>query len=298
MRCPPERTGHEKGWDISTGVGLTAAGVAAARAAETTRTHRLCHDPYAAALTAAADTSVPLPTRLVEPTEPGWDHELSQLWETMVSHMGLRTRFFDDELTAATEAGLRQVVILAAGLDTRAHRIAWPAGTHVFELDQPRVLEFKDRVLADQEAQPTALTQTGFDPGQPTVWLAEGLLPYLPEQAERDLFTRIAELSAPDSRLGTHESHEHTVHESDPRWTRLVECFGIDPAQWMHAEPTRPNPDNWFTQHGWHTSNITGAELGARYGRPLNPETTDLLAARSHYYTAYARPHHPGGEPQ
>ena len=307
MRCPTETTDDDD-WDITTGVGLTAAGVAAARAAETARTDRLCHDPYAAALTTAADTPMPLPTRLVEPTEPGWDSELSDLWETMVTHMGLRTRFFDDYLTGATESGVHQVVLLAAGLDTRAHRLDWPAGTNVFELDQPQVLEFKDRVLTEQDAThpnclrcvvtvdlradwPTALRQAGFDPHAPTAWLAEGLLPYLPEQAERDLFTRITSLSAPGSRLGTHESHDLAAHESDPRWTRLVECFGIDPAHWMHAEATRPDPHDWFSHHGWDTSNTTGAELGARYDRPLTPDTTDLFAARSHYYIAHLPQH-------
>jgi hypothetical protein len=107
-------------------------------------------------------------------------------------HGVIRTRFFDDYLTAAIAARCHQVVLLAAGLDTRALRLAWPAGTRVFEIDLPGVLSFKDSVLAAQGAVPrcerikvpadlctdwtAALAEAGFDRSTPAAWLAEGLL--------------------------------------------------------------------------------------------------------------------------
>ena len=70
--------------------------------------------------------------------------------------MAVRTRFFDSFFLDAAEAGVRQAVILASGLDTRAYRLPWPAGTVVYEIDQPQVIEFKTRTLADLGATPTA----------------------------------------------------------------------------------------------------------------------------------------------
>ena len=129
-------------------------------------------------------------------------------------YQGVRSRFFDEALLGA---GTRQVVLLAAGLDARALRLGWPSGTTVFEVDQPRVLGFKDEVIDSVGGTPTArrvtvpvdlrhdwpaaLTAAGFDPRLPTAWLAEGLLPYLPADAERLLFERVHALSAPGSRI-------------------------------------------------------------------------------------------------
>jgi methyltransferase (TIGR00027 family) len=296
---PTERAG---GWGITTGVGITALWVAAARAAETARPGRLCADPYADAMVAAADAPVALPTRLSGPREQGWDAELATVWESMVVYMSVRTRFFDDFLIEAVCDGPGQVVILAAGLDTRAHRLDWPAGTQVFELDQPRVLAFKDQVLGSENARPrcgrhpvgidlredwpTALKQAGFDPERPTAWLAEGLLPYLPEAAERDLFARIAALSAPGSRVGLNDSHDLAARLSDPRWARLFECLGVDPTTLWYAEPSRPDPGTWFRDHGWRASTSTLGEVAARYDRRLPSEMADLFARRSRYCTA------------
>ncbi len=279
---------------VTGGVGFTALAVAAARASETVRPDPICSDPYAEALVAAADT--PLPTRPLSGQEPGWDDELAGIWDTMANHLGLRTRFFDDYLTAAAAAGIRQVVILAAGLDTRAHRLDWPGGTAVFELDQPHVLEFKDHVLRAQpgceritvpidlrEDWPAALRVAGFNPAVPTAWLVEGLLRYLPGAAVRELFARSTELSARGSRLGVNETRDESWH---PQLQRFFAHFGIDPSALRHVEPARPQVATWFPAHGWQTpALVTGRELAERHQRALPAAADDWFAAHSDYYT-------------
>ena len=113
----------------------------------------------------------------------------------------------------AAAAGVRQVVLLAAGLDSRAYRLDWADGTVVFELDQPQVLEFKRDVLADRTPTaerrevavdlrndwPQALRDNGFDASKPSAWIVEGLIIYLPASAQRQLFTGIDTLAAPGS---------------------------------------------------------------------------------------------------
>src|ERR1700742_68840 len=137
----------------------------------------------------------------------------------MSDNMAARTKFFDEFFLDATNAGIKQVVILASGLDARAYRLQWPAGTVVYEVDQPQVIEFKTRTLEDLGAAPTAerrvvavdlrddwptaLRAAGFDPSQPSAWSAEGLLGYLPPEAQDRLLDTITELSAPGSRIAT-----------------------------------------------------------------------------------------------
>lgn len=284
---------------VTAGVGFTALAVAAARASETVRDDPVCSDPYAEALVAVADPPAELPTRPLSGQESGWDEELAGIWDTMAGHLGLRTRFFDDYLTAAAAAGVRQVVILAAGLDTRAHRLDWPAGTTVFELDQSRVLEFKDQVLAGGQAQPgcervtvpvdlredwpAALREAGFDPAVPTAWLAEGLLRYLPGEAVRELFARIAESSAPGSRLGVNETRNESWH---PQLQRFFAHFGIEPSTLRYVESSRPQVATWFPAHGWQApALVTGRELAEQHQRALPVETADWFAEHSDYYT-------------
>jgi methyltransferase (TIGR00027 family) len=131
----------------------------------------------------------------------------------------VRTQYFDDYLLAAVDAGVRQVVILASGLDSRAYRLQWPADTVVYEIDQPQVIEFKTTTLAGLGAQPTATRRTipidlrsdwpaalqaaGLDAAAPTAWLAEGLLIYLPSDAQDRLFDNITAISAPGSTIST-----------------------------------------------------------------------------------------------
>src|SRR6202034_3904685 len=137
--------------------------------------------------------------------------------KSMVSYFASRTKFFDSFFLTATKSGIRQAVILAAGLDARSWRLPWPDGVTVYELDQDRGLDFKLSTLTEHGAQPAAdrievavdlrhdwpkaLQEAGFDPSQPSVWSAEGLMPYLPAAAQDLLFERIDALTAPGSRV-------------------------------------------------------------------------------------------------
>jgi len=187
--------------------------VAAARAIETHRDDALARDVYAEHFVRAARASVDWPVRLQQVP----DGDADPLWGRFARYFGLRTRVLDDFLLRQVRTGSRQVVLLGAGLDTRAYRLGWPPGCAVYEIDQEEVLAFKDRVLDGLRATPkaervtigadlrldwaTALTGAGFDPAAPTAWLAEGLLLYLPQTAERALIATVDELSAAGSAL-------------------------------------------------------------------------------------------------
>src|SRR3984957_8270758 len=206
-------------WEITESVGATALGVAASRAAETESDNPLIRDPFARVfLDAGGDgvwdwVSAPqLPAELLE-SEP----DLALQMQSMVGYMACRTAFFDQFFLDATRGGIRQVVILAAGLDSRSWRLPWPDGTTVYELDQPRVLDFKLSTLTEHGAEPAcnrvavavdlrqdwpeALLQAGFDPSVPSAWSAEGVLPYLPSAAQELLVERGNALAAPGSRV-------------------------------------------------------------------------------------------------
>jgi len=206
---------HDDTWDIATSVGTTAVMVAAARAAETNRPDPLIRDPYAKVLVSKAGTGVwekMLDDSLIAKVEE-IDAEAAAIFEHMRGYQAVRTHFFDAHFAAAVDAGIRQVVILASGLDSRAYRLDWPAGTAVYEIDQPKVLEYKAATLEAHGATPSAdrhevaidlrqdwpaaLVAAGFDPKAPTAWLAEGLLMYLPADAQDRLFAQISKLSAP-----------------------------------------------------------------------------------------------------
>src|SRR4051812_14680852 len=184
------------GWDVSTGPGLTALGLAASRTVESARPDRLIDDPLAARFLSVIASPVPFPTHWPAASERPSDSEALHLHGSR--YIGLRTRHYDDLLAAASTGGIRQVVLLAAGLDTRAFRLPLPAGVSVYELDQPQVMAFKDDVLARTGATPACrrisvgadlragwadeLTAAGFDAAAPTMWVAEGLLAYLPAE--------------------------------------------------------------------------------------------------------------------
>jgi methyltransferase (TIGR00027 family) len=279
-------------WDIVTGVGLTALAVAAGRAVETNRPDRLIADPYAEAFVQAARPPVPMPTR------PGDDHDSAIRWEPMATYVGVRSKFFDDFFAGASEAGIGQAVLFAAGLDCRAFRLDWPAGTAVYELDAPRVLDFKDHVLDRQEAQPrcerhvvacdlredwpSALRKAGFDPGVPTAWLAEGLLPYLPDDAKTTMLTRLDELSAPGSRIAAeHLSENMGTIMREPGVREMADQIGIDPGQLCPPVQNLDVP-GWLAGHGWAVTTDSAVEVGGRYGRSfddvlLRPMRSSLL---------------------
>ena len=205
-------------WDIKTSVGSTALFVAAARALEAQKPNPAAVDPYAEVFCRAVGGEW---ADLLDGGAP--EHLLrSDFGEHFVNFQGVRTRYFDTYFQAAAEAGVRQIVLVAAGLDSRGYRLPWRAGTVVFELDQPQVLQFKREALAARGATPTAerrevpvdlrndwpkaLRDSGFDPTKPSAWIAEGLLIYLPATAQHQLFAGIDSLAAPGSHLALEES--------------------------------------------------------------------------------------------
>jgi methyltransferase (TIGR00027 family) len=205
--------------------------------------------------------------------------------KTRTEQITVRTRFFDDFFTSAAKDGARQAVILASGLDTRAYRLRWPAGTVVYEIDQPQVIEFKTNTLADLGATPTAdrrpigidlrddwpaaLRKGGFDVTQPTAWSAEGLLPYLPPEAQDRLFDNITALSAPGSRLATEHvpdpnafSNERLQRISE-RWRRFG--FNLNAAD-LFYQGERSVVLDYLTSHGWQVTAHPAKELYAGNG--------------------------------
>ena len=208
--------------------------------------------------------------------------------------MAVRTRFFDDFFIAATHARIRQAVILASGLDTRAYRLPWPAGTVVYEIDQPQVIDFKTNTLADLGANPTAerrtvsidlrddwptaLRQQGFDLNQPTAWSAEGLLPYLPPEAQDRLFDNITALSAPGSQLATeHISDpdafsEESVRRISERWQRAG--FDLNAAD-LFYQGERSIVVDYLTGHGWQVAAHPAPELYQRNGFTFPEDEVD-----------------------
>jgi methyltransferase (TIGR00027 family) len=291
-------------WDITEGVGATALSVARARAAESNSDSPLFTDPYAeffvrAAVRAGWQPPLAAETLAEFSSEPAVVHRL----QTMAAYIAARTRFFDDFFTTAGANSPEQVVILAAGLDTRAWRLPWISGTTVFELDQPKVLEFKAEVLDEQRAQPAvryvpvpvdlrhdwpdALRTKGFDPLLPTAWLAEGLLPYLSSADQDLLFTRIDGLSAPSSRLAV-EAFGPAFFDPESLARRrqgiaalreAATAAGVavpDIEALWYVEP-REDVAQWLRHAGWEVSVAESADLMARYQRPAPEGDEDVM---------------------
>lgn len=272
------------GWDVTRSVGATALAVAAARAAEAERPDPLVVDPYARALVDAAGPGVPLPR--------GAD-EGGVGWRALVDMMAIRTRVLDAALLAAASDGVRQVVVPAAGLDARSYRLAWPDGTTVYEIDQPEVLAHKQRVLGAtaprarqvavpcdlRDDWPDALRGSGFDPGRPTAWLVEGLLPYLPPEAEADLLARVDELSAPDSRVALEAVDLAVADEylQTDEVRAMASSMGSDLAQLWDTR-RRPAPASVLRAAGWDVRERTLGELGADVGRQLTGPVGTMVA--------------------
>jgi methyltransferase (TIGR00027 family) len=281
-------------WTITESVGVTALGVASARAMETRRDDGLVEDPHAESFVDAVRDEVDLPTEVdpeADPADPA-----SGLMSTYV---GVRSRWFDEHLLAATRDGLDQVVILASGLDTRAQRLDWPEGTTVFEIDQADVVDFKDRVLTETDGSPepaaevrrvalrvdlrhdwpAALREAGFDATRPGAWLAEGLLPYLPAQAEIDLFDRITELAAPGSRVAVEHLADAVDRMSDDEHVAASsERFGVDVRE-LFLTDERPDPRERLRRQGWTVEERSAGDAAREYGRPLEGPTAAAFSA-------------------
>jgi methyltransferase (TIGR00027 family) len=277
-------------WDLASSVGATATGVAASRALASTGATPLIRDPYALPLVRAV--GVDYFTRMAEGRiEPDESDDLLDP-RRMADGMAIRTKYFDDFFAAASEAGVRQAVILAAGLDARSYRLPWPTGTTVFELDQPQVIDFKERTLADAGAAPTAtlrsigidlrddwptaLTNAGFEVSAPTAWIAEGLLGYLPPDAQDRLFDAITALSAPGSRIATDWVPDMTVLDGDAirAITSSQREKGLDlpDTSELMFQGERNSVVDYLRDHGWKTSTVTVEDVFVANGLDFRPE--------------------------
>ena len=288
-------------WDLASSVGATATGVAASRALASKQPNPLINDPYADALVKAVGLEH-LNKFADGDLEYGDDPLVTR--QQMCEQIAVRTRYFDDFFIGALSAGIRQAVILASGLDTRAYRLPWPREAVVFEIDQPQVIEFKTRVLEGLGAEPAAARRTvpidlrddwpaalrdsGFDSGIPTAWIAEGLLIYLPPDAQDRLFDNITALSAQGSRLAT----EHMDIQGSPdEWTeRLTERSrrmgsNLNLAELFYTAE-RNAADKYLTSKGWDITVRPNRKAYAINGFKYPEDELTAFAGDSGYLSA------------
>ncbi|MFJ3327451.1 class I SAM-dependent methyltransferase [Streptomyces griseus] len=288
---------------VAGGVGVTALLVAAARAIETHRPDSLARDAYAEHFVRAAPASTGWP---VHPREVP-DGDTNPLWGRFARYFGLRTRVLDDFLLRSAHAGnARQVVLLGAGLDSRAFRLDWPPGCVVFEVDREEVLAFKHQVLGGLSAVSKAarvpvpmdlrddwagaLPGAGFDPAAPSIWLVEGLLFYLPPAAETYLIDTVDGLSAAGSALAFEVKLEKDLlaYRDSPLYTATRQQIGIDLLDLFDREP-RPDSAGRLTDHGWSTSVRTPFDFTRLHGRGPMPEPNDALAGNRWVFASRTR---------
>jgi methyltransferase (TIGR00027 family) len=265
----------------------TSMGIALARAVESERTDRLFDDFLAVDFLAAAEHGLPFPA------PGGSDTALRGFLSVAGDYVAVRTRFFDTHFRRACLAGCRQVVLLAAGLDTRAYRLTWPEDVRLFEVDLPDVLAFKDDVLVHNGHEPTcarsvvgadlragwpaALLEAGFRPEAPTAWLAEGALNCLDEPTCRALLEWVTELSAPGSRFAV-EHLDRTLGEL-PLLRRAREEYGEFEltAEEFWGTGLAEAPAAWLDDRGWEADAYNPAQLAVCYRRPV-PKMVDPAA--------------------
>ncbi|MFC4034767.1 SAM-dependent methyltransferase [Streptomyces polygonati] len=285
---------EQRNTGIKGGVGLTALMVAAARAIETHRADALARDVYAEHFVRAAPASASWPVRPQEVPQG----EANPLWGRLARYFALRTRVFDDVLLSAARAGARQVVLLGAGLDSRAYRLDWPAGCSVYEIDSEEVLTFKRGVLGGMGAAPratripvaadlrtdwaAALIGAGFDPATASTWLAEGLLLYLPPAAERRLIATVDRLTAGG---GTYSCEVKLSRDDNPLYPSTKAQIGVDLLALFDPDP-RPDSAGDLTDRGWSTSVRTPFEFSRHHGRGPLPEPNDSLAGNRWVFAA------------
>ena len=293
-------------WDLASSVGATATMVAAARAMAARADVPLIDDPFAEPLVRAVGVDVL--TRLATGDLPaaGLGGDASVGMARMADNMAVRTLFFDEFFLDATTVGVTQAVILAAGLDSRAYRLPWPTGSVVFEIDQPDVIEFKTRTLAGLGAEPTAgrrtvaidlrddwpaaLKAAGFDPARPTAWAAEGLLGYLPADAQDRLLDTITALSAPGSRFATESSPTPAPADRERMRDRMQGVaehwrehgFDLDLTELVYFDD-RNEAEAYLSDRGWHLTGNSIRELFDAHGlAPFDDE--DMAGFADHRY--------------
>jgi methyltransferase (TIGR00027 family) len=294
-------------WDINESVGATALGVAGGRAAETNSADPLINDPYARLFLEAAGDGI---WKIYLDDEPpaelaDIDPRFKERMQASMSYMGSRTKFFDEFFVAAASNGIHQAVILAAGLDARAWRLAWPKESVVYEIDQPKVLSFKLETLATHDATPVAthvgvgvdlrqdwpkaLVDAGFDPAVPAAWLAEGLLPYLTAEAQELLFERIQSLSAPGSRIAVEAfTNDFFSVESFTRRQEQMQRYRdiaikLGGRDFMESgnllyEEERTEVTDWLVAHGWNVvTAVSAKDLLASNNRAVHADLDDAV---------------------
>ena len=288
-------------WDLATSVGATATGVAVGRALANRASDPLINDPFAEPLVRAVgvDFFTRLASGELNPADLDDDSEFGM--KRMGDMMAVRTRFFDDFFIEATKSGIRQAVILASGLDARAYRLSWPDGTTVYEIDQPTVIEFKTKTLTDLGAAPTAdrravamdlrhdwptaLRGAGLDPTQPTAWSAEGLMPFLPPDAQDALLDNLTLLSAAGSQLATENMPDasRSVPMMADRMRQVTERwrdhgFDVEMTDLWYAGD-RHDVADYLDRHGWNVATTSVAELTAAHGLSVQPRGDDEAAS-------------------
>ncbi|MBS9535293.1 SAM-dependent methyltransferase [Mycobacterium sp. M1] len=271
--------------NLDTGAGVIATVLAAARAAATIR--GLMNDPYAAPLVHAVGLEIcnRIADGQMDPSRLGDDGGFPRLAEFAAA----RTGFFDAFFADAARGGIRQAVILGSGLDTSAYRLWWPTGTSVYEVDQPRVVDFKTATMRALGATPStarravgidlrddwpaALQRVGFDRAAPTAWVIEGLLVwYVPSDAQNRLLDGVTELSAPGSRFAASytvpPNHSQAVHSESlvQNWRRRgLSLTGAGPFySGEHTDVVR-----YLADSGWVTTDSGIGELFAAARLPL-----------------------------
>ncbi|WAJ45841.1 SAM-dependent methyltransferase [Mycobacterium sp. Aquia_216] len=290
-------------WGPDSGVGMTATFGAVARALATTK--GLLSDPFAEPLVRAA--GVQYFTRMVEDQRYADDGGDNAIMAGLISLLGSHTRFLDEFVAAAGRAGVRQVVILGSGLDTRPYRLWWPPATTVYEIDQPDVIDFKTAVLRGLGAESTAnrravgadlrrdwltpLQRVGFDAAQPTAWIAETLLiGFLPPEGQDQLLRDVCAVSAPGSRFAGDHLPTWTSFQLEAAQTFVDSWrqFGLDVdlAGLIYPGEYRAVPQ-YLADHGWQTVERNVADLFTAIGMGTRWRgTPDDNAITPRYVTA------------
>jgi methyltransferase (TIGR00027 family) len=290
-------------WDLATSVGATATMVAAGRARATR--DALIDDPFAEPL--VRSVGIDFFTRWAGGELDSADVDVPGApWgmQRMTDIQAARTRYIDAFFARAADAGIRQVVILASGLDARAYRLPWAAGTTVFEIDQPRVIEFKAATIADLGAKPTAdvravpidlrldwpaaLRRAGFDNASPAAWAAEGLLGFLPADAQDRLLDNITALSADGSQLVAEVflnsgANLQALNAATQRWRE--NGLGVE-LQNLGFPGERSDVATYLEDRGWHPVRTSLNELLGDNGLPLQSTDADAPFSGNYYCTA------------
>jgi methyltransferase (TIGR00027 family) len=273
-------------------LGMTSRLVAAARERESMRADRLFNDTFAGAL--AGDEG-----RAMLAMAESMPRQVGASAPTENPYLSIRTRFLDDVVQSAIQSGIRQFAILAAGMDSRAFRLAWPEDATVFEVERADVLSYKESILKSVSAKAVAkrvavacdlrddfcraLLSAGFLSGEPTLFITEGLLPYLPnEDTVLSLLTSIAGIAASGSMLAL-----DTIGESylQSPWTQsFLNVMSKAGVPWQFGTD---DPEKLLERAGFHNVRVVQPSeyLPQRWPFPSLPRSVTGIP-RSYLVTA------------